>query len=106
MADATTKFSKTASATIDSLQDDLIAVRNDISKLSEQLVGLLSAKGTAAYKRAKSQLNTTMGEATDAARDVRDTVSDALEESVQERPLATLAIAIGLGFVIGAMWRR
>lgn len=106
MPETTTKFSKGTAATIESLQDDLIAVRNDLSKLSDQLVGLLSAKGTAAYKRARKQLDATMGEATDAAREVRDSMSEALEESVQERPLTTLALALGMGFVIGAMWRR
>ena len=106
MAETTTKFSKNTTATIESLQDDLVAVRNDLSKLSEQLVGLLSAKGTAAYKRARKQLDATMGDATDAAREVRDNLSEALEESVQERPLATLAIALGMGFLIGALWRR
>jgi ElaB/YqjD/DUF883 family membrane-anchored ribosome-binding protein len=106
MAEASTKFSKSPAATVESLQDDLVAVRNDLSKLSEQLVGLLSAKGTAAYKRAKKQFGATVGDAADSAREVRDTLSDALEESVQERPLATLAMAIGVGFVLGAMWRR
>jgi ElaB/YqjD/DUF883 family membrane-anchored ribosome-binding protein len=106
MAEATTKFSKSASATIESLQDDLAAVRDDLSKLSEQMVGLLSAKGTAAYKRAKKQFDATVGDATDTAREMRDTLTETLEESVQERPLATLALALGMGFVIGALWRR
>jgi ElaB/YqjD/DUF883 family membrane-anchored ribosome-binding protein len=105
-ADATTKFTRNASATVDSLQEDLTAMRDDVGKLSQQVVDLLSAKGGAAYKRAKKNFDAKTGEATEAMRDVRDTFADAIEESVQERPYATLAIALGIGFVIGATWRR
>jgi ElaB/YqjD/DUF883 family membrane-anchored ribosome-binding protein len=106
MADASTKFAKNAASTVDSLQDDLSAVREDVGKLSEQVIDLLSAKGNAAYKQAKKRLNTTAGEITGAARDVRDTITDTVEEAVQERPLTTLAMAVGCGFVLGALWRR
>jgi ElaB/YqjD/DUF883 family membrane-anchored ribosome-binding protein len=107
MADATTaKFTKNASATVESLQEDLIAMRDDVGKLSDQVIDLLSAKGSAAYKRARKRLDSTVGDATNAARDVRDTFADTIEESVQEHPFATLAMALGVGFVLGAMWRR
>jgi ElaB/YqjD/DUF883 family membrane-anchored ribosome-binding protein len=105
-ADATTKFTRNASATVDSLQEDLTAMRDDVGKLSQQVVDLLSAKGSAAYRSAKKSFDAKTGEAADAVRDVRDTFADAIEESVQERPYATLAIALGIGFVIGATWRR
>ena len=105
-ADPTAKFTKNASATVESLQEDFSAMRDDIGKLSEQVVDLLQAKGNAAYKRARKQFDATTGDAADAVREVRDTFQDAIEESVQERPFATLAMAVGVGFVLGAMWRR
>lgn len=105
-ADSNTKFSKNTSATTESLQEDFQNMRDDISKLSEQVVDLLQTKGNAAYKRARKQFDATTGEAVDAVRDVRDTFTSAIEESLEERPLATLAMAVGLGFVLGAMWRR
>lgn len=104
--DPTTKFTKNASATIDSLQEDFSAMRDDVSKLSEQVVDLLQAKGNQAYKRARKQFDDKTGEAADAMREVRDNFADTLEETVQERPLATLAMAVGVGFVLGAIWRR
>jgi ElaB/YqjD/DUF883 family membrane-anchored ribosome-binding protein len=104
--DATTKFTKNASATVESLQEDLSNMRDDVGKLSQQVVDLLSAKGSDAYKRAKKNFDATTGDAADAVRDVRDTFADAIDESVQERPYTTLALAVGLGFVMGAMWRR
>jgi ElaB/YqjD/DUF883 family membrane-anchored ribosome-binding protein len=99
-------FGRNASATVESLREDLDAVRNDVGKLSQQVIDLLSAKGNAAYRRAKKNVDAKAAEAADAARDVRDTFADALEESVQERPLATVALAFGIGFIIGAAWRR
>ncbi len=104
--DATTKFTKNASATVESLQEDLSAMRDDVGKLSQQVVDLLSAKGSAVFKRAKKNFDSTTGEAADAVRDVRDSFADAIDESIQERPYTTLALAIGLGFIMGAMWRR
>jgi len=106
--DPTAKFNKNpnTSASVESLQEDFSAMRDDINKLSEQVVDLLQTKGSAAYKRARQQFDATTGDAADAVRDVRDTFTDAIEESVQERPLATLAMAMGIGFVLGAMWRR
>jgi ElaB/YqjD/DUF883 family membrane-anchored ribosome-binding protein len=104
--DPTAKFTRNASATVESLQEDLTAMRDNVGKLSQQVVDLLSAKGGDAYKRAKKNFDAKTGEAADAVRDVRDTFADAIEESVQERPYATLAIALGIGFVIGATWRR
>jgi ElaB/YqjD/DUF883 family membrane-anchored ribosome-binding protein len=105
-ADPTTKFTKNASATLDSLQEDFSAMRDDVSKLSQQVVDLLQAKGNQAYKRARKQFDDSTGEAVDAVREVRDTLSEAIEDSVQERPYATLAMALGVGFVLGALWRR
>jgi len=104
--DATAKFTKNASATIESLQEDLSAMRDDVGKLSQQVIDLLSAKGSAAYKEAKKNFDATTGEATDAVRDVRDNFADAIDASIRERPYMTLAMALGIGFVIGAMWRR
>jgi ElaB/YqjD/DUF883 family membrane-anchored ribosome-binding protein len=104
--DPTTKFTKNASATVESLQEDFSAMRDDVGKLSQQVVDLLSAKGNAAYKKARKNFDAKTGEAADAVRDVRDSFTDAIEESVQERPYVTLAMAAGIGFLMGAMWRR
>jgi ElaB/YqjD/DUF883 family membrane-anchored ribosome-binding protein len=104
--DATAKFTRDASTTVESLQEGLSAMRDDVGKLSQQVVDLLSAKGGDAYKRARKNLDATAGEATDAVRDVRDNFASAIDESIQERPYTTLAIALGIGLVIGAMWRR
>ncbi len=45
-------------------------------------------------------------EAADTVRDSTDTALEAIEDAVRQRPFATLAIAVGLGFLFGASWRR
>jgi ElaB/YqjD/DUF883 family membrane-anchored ribosome-binding protein len=104
--DPTSKFTKNASATVESLQDDLSAMRDDVSKLGQHVVDLASAKGAAAYQRVKKNFDATTGEATDAVREVKEKFTGALDESLEERPYTTLLVALGLGFAIGAIWRR
>ena len=41
--------------------------------------------------------------AVDAVRDVRDNVADAIDKSLERRPYTTLLLAVGLGFLLGAM---
>ena len=36
---------------------------------------------------------------------VADNVGDAIMDSIKQRPYATLAVAAGIGFVLGAIWR-
>jgi ElaB/YqjD/DUF883 family membrane-anchored ribosome-binding protein len=36
---------------------------------------------------------------------VADSVGDAIMDSIKQRPYATLAVAAGIGFVVGALWR-
>lgn len=95
-------------------------LKNDMSQISQHVSKLLSATGSQAARKARYQVNRAKqsvdgvlseagdigSEAADAMREVRDTLADAVEESVQNRPFTTLAMAIAAGFVIGAIWRR
>ena len=45
-------------------------------------------------------------EAVQAVREVRDNVADAIDKSLDERPYTTLLLAVGIGFLLGAMWAR
>ena len=101
-----TDFVRKTSAGVNDVQDDLKALKNDVSKLAQQVVNLASDEGHKAFRRAKKQIGETASDATDAVREVRDTFAGAVEESLSERPYTTLALAVGLGFIIGAAWRR
>jgi ElaB/YqjD/DUF883 family membrane-anchored ribosome-binding protein len=45
-------------------------------------------------------------EAMDSVREAGDTVAIAIEKSVTKRPYTTFVLAVGLGFLFGATWRR
>lgn len=92
---------------------DVETLKEDISKLTKQVGDLLSDTGGAAYRRAKRSVDGVISEASgkgqeaiDAVRDVTSTIGDAVEDAVYKRPVTTLAMAAGIGFLIGAIWRR
>lgn len=95
------------------IQRDLQALREDLARLAEAISGIVSNKGNAAWRRARSSVDgaQTKGqeavqEAVGAMREVSDNFIDAVDQSLRSRPYATLAIAAGLGFFLGATWRR
>jgi ElaB/YqjD/DUF883 family membrane-anchored ribosome-binding protein len=42
----------------------------------------------------------------DAAHDAASSIEETLEDVITQRPLATVGVALGLGFLIGLTWRR
>jgi ElaB/YqjD/DUF883 family membrane-anchored ribosome-binding protein len=95
------------------LQNDLQALREDLAHLAEQVSGILSSRGQAAWQRAKASVDDVVSdaqakgqEAVGAVREVSDNFVDAIDESLKIRPYTTLAIAAAIGFVFGATWRR
>jgi ElaB/YqjD/DUF883 family membrane-anchored ribosome-binding protein len=65
------------------------------------------------YKQARANVDSAVddmsergGAMMDAAHDAASSIEESLEEIIAERPLATVGLALGLGFLIGAMWRR
>jgi ElaB/YqjD/DUF883 family membrane-anchored ribosome-binding protein len=104
---------KAASAASGDVQEDLEALRADVSRIAQQLSGILGSRGNAVWRKARSNVEGVMSdvqdkgmEAVDAVRDVGDNMMDAIDESLKKRPYTTLALALTLGFVFGATWRR
>ena len=101
-------------------EKDLATVKKDISQLSERLADTLnSVSGEAAkharrgYRQARANVDSAIAdlgkrgsEALDAAQDAAATLEDTLEDAIQQRPLAAVGLALGLGFLIGVTWRR
>ena len=116
---ANKEFDK-AAGTIDDIQRDLQVMRDDVSRLAQQVASLLSVTGSQALREVKAQMSRAKQsldgvlseasekgmEAVDTVRESADTALEALEDAVRQRPFATLAIALGLGFLFGASWRR
>lgn len=111
--DAARESGKAASAASGDIQADLEALRSDVTRLGNQLAEIFASRGGAAWTRARSNVEGVMSdvsakgqEAVEAVREVGDNVVDAIDESLKTRPYTTLAIALGIGFLFGAMWRR
>jgi ElaB/YqjD/DUF883 family membrane-anchored ribosome-binding protein len=111
--EAARESAKAVSAAAGDIQADLETLRNDVARLSSQLGEILTSRGGAAWNRAKSNFGEVMSdagargqEAVDAVREVGDNMLDAIDESLKKRPYTTLALAVGIGFLFGATWRR
>ncbi|MGB9367218.1 MAG: hypothetical protein WCE79_14515 [Xanthobacteraceae bacterium] len=102
------------------IEHQLETIRDDITKLTQQMSDLVEQTKDDAMAQVKSQVRraqaaagsaiedaqATGREAVDAFRDVADTFGDAVEDSLKRRPYATLAVAAGIGFLFGAAWKR
>ncbi len=102
-----------ASEASSGIQKDLQALRDDLSRLAEQVSAIFADKGSTAWKRAKSSVDDVVSDAQSkgqdaaaAVREVSDNLMGALDDSIKQHPLTTLAIVAGLGFLVGATWRR
>ena len=110
----------TDKATYDRLEKDVSTVKNDIAALTEQITDALNTfAGTAGkqarrgYKQARAQVDAALDDASErggammeAAQDAATTIEETLEDVITQRPLATVALALGVGFLIGVTWRR
>jgi len=102
-----------ASAASGDIQKDMQNLRDDFARLAQQVADIVANRGNAAWQRAKSGMDDAVADAqdkgrdaVDAMREVSDQFVEAIDESIKSRPYTTLAMALGLGFLFGAMWRR
>jgi ElaB/YqjD/DUF883 family membrane-anchored ribosome-binding protein len=102
------------------LEKEMAAMKSAIGGLSDQIADAASDIGTAAQEQAKRGLSHARADIGAVAADASDrlgvvagvaqsqasSLADRLEDAARERPLSTVAFALGLGFLIGAVWRR
>lgn len=107
-------------ATYERLENDVAKVKSDISALADQITDALNAiagdarkQARRGYKQARANVDSVVDDISDrgaammgAAQDAAASVEETLEDVIAERPLATVALALGLGFLIGVTWRR
>ncbi|MGC1563416.1 MAG: DUF883 domain-containing protein [Bradyrhizobium sp.] len=110
----------TDKATYERLEKDVAAVKNDITALTEQITDAINSfAGTArkqarrGYKQARTNVDSAVDDLSErgsavmgAAQDAATSIEETLEDVIAERPLATVGLALGLGFLIGLTWRR
>ncbi|MGA2994256.1 DUF883 family protein [Bradyrhizobium sp.] len=110
----------TDKATYERLEKDVTSVKNDIGALADQitdalntLAGTASKQARRGYKNARANVDSVVDDLSErssammgAAQDAAASVEETLENVITERPLATVGLALGLGFLIGVTWRR
>lgn len=107
-------------ANYERLQKDVHAVKNDIAALTEQITDALNAfagqagkQARSGYRQARENVDQTFDDMSergsamfDAAQEAANSLEERLEDVISHRPLATVGLALGIGFLIGAAWRR
>jgi len=102
------------------LEKDVNSVKNDIAALTDQITDVLNnfagvarKQARRGYKQARANVDSALDEASErgtamlgAAQDAATTIEETLEDVITQRPLATVGLALGLGFLIGVAWRR
>ena len=110
----------TDKATAERLEKDVKAVKSDIAALTDQITDALntfanstSKQARRGYRQARENMDSTLDDMSergsammDAAQDAASSIEESLEEVITQRPLATVGLALGLGFLIGVTWRR
>jgi ElaB/YqjD/DUF883 family membrane-anchored ribosome-binding protein len=109
-----------SSVNVKNLKKDLQSLRDDLSQLSKQVEGLATDAGADMLDDVKARLQnfgSSVDElianagargrkAVDAVGDMSGNVVENVEDAVREHPLATVAIAAGLGFILASTMRR
>ncbi|GLH78395.1 hypothetical protein SSBR45G_33040 [Bradyrhizobium sp. SSBR45G] len=110
----------TDKANYERLQKDVRAVKNDISALTDQITDVLNAfagqagkQARSGYRQARENVDQTIDDMSErgsamlgAAQDAANSLEERLEDVISQRPLATVGLALGLGFLIGVSWKR
>ena len=95
-------------------------MKNDISALTDQITDVLNAFAGSAgkqarrgYREARANIDSAVDDVSergsammDSAYDAASSLEESLEDVIAQRPLATVGIALGIGFLIGVAWRR
>jgi len=111
--EAVRETGKVTSNASSEIQADVAALRDDIAKLTLQITNIVATRGGAAWQSTKANVEGVVSdvqekgkEAVGAVREVGDNAIDAIDASLKQRPYTTLALALGIGFLLGASWRR
>ena len=95
---------------LQSLRDEFGALAAEVTKLMEisDQHGADELKNRIDQVRAKfeSAVSDVSDSSRDAIHELSKNIADVVEESLRERPIATLALALGVGFIVGTALRR
>ena len=91
---------------IGGLSDQISDAASDLGAVAREQ-GKLGLKHAGANMQSiANDASERLGVVADRAQSQAASLGDTLEDAIQERPLSTLALALGLGFLVGVIWRR
>jgi ElaB/YqjD/DUF883 family membrane-anchored ribosome-binding protein len=86
---------------------------HDIKEKATEQFERMADKATDQFKRVADQAEDVASRAAEQGREAGERMQEvagnlkgAVDKSVKEQPMATLAIAAMVGFVLGALWKR
>lgn len=104
-------------ATVADIRGDVQELRDDISRLCEQMTDIAGDTGGEAINEVKRRIqrirdgledvvsNKSQG-AVDAAQQIGENLTESLDQTLRTRPMTVLAVAVGIGFLFGSTWRH
>jgi len=109
-----------ANGKVDNLRHDLQALRNDVAKLTQEIPSVLTEVRDDSLQaareridRMKHNIDASLAQFSERGREAAKAVNDptgnaarGIEDSLRAHPIAAIALAVGIGCVLGAIWRR
>ena len=100
----------TTKQNLQSLRDECGALTAEVTRLMESS----DQRGADELKKrigqVRSKFESAVSDVSDSRRDaiheLSENIAEVVEQSLRERPIAMLALAVGLGFIVGAALRR
>lgn len=92
----------------DDIETAARSAANTVADKASDLAAKASSKVEQALEGAESAVNSVAETGRDASQRVTEVAGNlktAVDRSVKDQPMATLAVAAAMGFVIGALWK-
>jgi ElaB/YqjD/DUF883 family membrane-anchored ribosome-binding protein len=100
----------TTKQNLQSLRDECGALTAEVTRLMEASDQHGADELKKRIGQVRSKFESAVSDVGDSRRDaiheLSENVAEVVEESLRERPIAMLALAVGLGFIVGAALRR
>lgn len=91
-----------------SIENEAKSVVSNVADKASQFAAKAGQKFDEAVEGAESAANNALQQGREAGERVNEVAGNlktAVDKSVKEQPMATLAVAAALGFVVGAIWK-
>ena len=98
----------TYSSTKDDIESAARTVANSVADKASELAGKAGYQFDKALDGAEATVNSVAEQSREAGQRVQEVAGNlktAVDRSVKDQPMATLAVAAAMGFVIGALWK-